>query len=71
MSLPNKNRGVVLIERGQIAIKDQELSKWNDDQVLIKVKAVAINPADWKGIESFLRIGANVNGKSEILLLAV
>ncbi|PVG04011.1 GroES-like protein [Serendipita vermifera] len=60
MSLPDKNRGVVLIERGQIAIKDQEFPKYNDDQVLIRVKAVAINPADWKGIDYFLKIGEKI-----------
>jgi hypothetical protein len=48
MSLPAKHRGFVVTERGKIEIKEQVLANCNDDQVLVKVKAVAINPADWK-----------------------
>jgi hypothetical protein len=48
MSLPAKNRGFVVTERGKIEIKEQVLANCNDGQILVKVKAVAINPADWK-----------------------
>jgi hypothetical protein len=48
MSLPATHRGFVVKERGKIEINEQVLANCNDDQVLVKVKAVAINPADWK-----------------------
>jgi NADPH:quinone reductase-like Zn-dependent oxidoreductase len=48
MSLPTKHRGFVVTERGKIEMLEQDLLNCSDSQVLVKVKAIAINPADWK-----------------------
>lgn len=44
------NRGVIAIEGGKSAIQEIPIPKLRDDYVLVKVKAVALNPTDWKHI---------------------
>ncbi|KAK7741722.1 hypothetical protein SLS53_004782 [Cytospora paraplurivora] len=45
-------KGVFSTAVGKVAIKDAPIPKVRDDYVLIKVKAVAINPTDWKSVHS-------------------
>ncbi|CAG7848943.1 SubName: Full=Related to toxD protein {ECO:0000313/EMBL:CCA74644.1} [Serendipita indica DSM 11827] len=60
MSLPSNHTALVVVERGKVAIKQQALPECADDEVLVKVKAVAINPTDWKHIDWVLQPGQSV-----------
>ncbi|KAI2602339.1 alcohol dehydrogenase [Hypoxylon sp. NC1633] len=44
-------RAIVAIEKGKAAIQDVSTPKLRDGFVLIKTKAVGLNPADWKNID--------------------
>lgn len=45
-------RAVVVIEGGKVAaIREVSIPRIRDEWVLVKVKAVALNPADWKHID--------------------
>ena len=48
MSLPSTHRALVLVEKGKVAVKEQPLPKLGDNEILVHVKAVALNPTDWK-----------------------
>ncbi len=48
MSLPSTHNALVVIEKGKVAVKQQPLPKFNEDEILIRVRAVALNPTDWK-----------------------
>ncbi|KAI2635418.1 GroES-like protein [Xylaria nigripes] len=45
-------KALVLIESGKVEIQEVPLPKIRDGHILVKVRAVAINPTDWKGIDS-------------------
>ncbi|KAJ2971976.1 hypothetical protein NUW58_g9284 [Xylaria curta] len=45
-------KAVVIVEKGKAEIKELPLPKLADDRILIKVRAVGINPTDWKSIDS-------------------
>jgi NADPH:quinone reductase-like Zn-dependent oxidoreductase len=47
-NLPTTHRALVVTEKGKVALKEVPIPKLEDDQVLVRVKAVAINPIDWK-----------------------
>ncbi|KAG9248305.1 chaperonin 10-like protein [Calycina marina] len=44
------NQGIIAIEGTKATIQDIPIPKLRNDYVLIKVKAVALNPTDWKHI---------------------
>jgi hypothetical protein len=48
MSVPTVHRGAVVKQHGEVEIKEQAVPKYTEDQVLIKVKAVSIDPVDFK-----------------------
>ena len=48
MSLPATHKALVVLEPGKFITKEQALPKYGDDELLVKVKAVALNPTDWK-----------------------
>ncbi|KAG8818006.1 hypothetical protein FRC17_011004 [Serendipita sp. 399] len=61
MSLPANHQALVLIETGKAEIKTQPVPALDDDSVLVKVKAVALNPTDWKHIDmNLLKPGQSV-----------
>ncbi|KAI0452714.1 GroES-like protein [Xylaria acuta] len=45
-------KAVVIVEKGKVEIKELALPKLNEGYVLVKVRAVGINPTDWKSIDS-------------------
>lgn len=58
------------IDKGKAAIKEVPLPKLRDDYILVKVKAVALNPTDWKHIDFGLteagsRVGCDYAGTVE------
>jgi NADPH:quinone reductase-like Zn-dependent oxidoreductase len=55
MSLPSHHRALVVVEKGKVAVNEQPLPKFSDDEILVRVKAVALNPTDWK-VRYILRV---------------
>lgn len=45
-------KGVFSTAVGEVAIQDAPIPKVRDDYVLVRVKAVAINPTDWKSVDT-------------------
>ncbi|KAI1333245.1 GroES-like protein [Xylariaceae sp. FL0255] len=44
-------KALVLVGKGEVAVKDVPLPKLYDGHVLVKVHAVGLNPTDWKTID--------------------
>ncbi|KDQ18861.1 hypothetical protein BOTBODRAFT_126684 [Botryobasidium botryosum FD-172 SS1] len=59
MSIPNTHHALVVVEQGKAAVREKALPKVSSDKILIKVKAVALNPTDWKHIDFVLKPGAS------------
>ncbi|KAG8835646.1 hypothetical protein FRC18_000195 [Serendipita sp. 400] len=60
MSVPSTHQALALVEQGKVEIKTQPLPELDDDSVLVKIKAVALNPTDWKHIDFLLKPGQSV-----------
>jgi len=60
MSLPATHKALVVVEPGKVTVKEQPLPKYGDDELLVKVKAVALNPTDWKHIDNLLKPGQSI-----------
>ncbi|CAG7850167.1 Protein TOXD [Serendipita indica DSM 11827] len=60
MSLPATHKALVVVEPGKVAVKEQPLPKYGDDELLVNVKAVALNPTDWKHIDNLLKPGQSI-----------
>ncbi|KAK8125754.1 uncharacterized protein PG998_001513 [Apiospora kogelbergensis] len=63
-------KAVVVVEKGQAAVRDVAMPHLRDDYVLVKVKAVGLNPTDWKHIDLGLappgaRVGCDYAGVVE------
>ncbi|KAH8602743.1 alcohol dehydrogenase class-3 [Bisporella sp. PMI_857] len=60
------NRAIVVEERGKAGIAEVPVPKLRDDYINIEVKAVALNPTDWKHIKYVspknARIGCDYSG---------
>lgn len=50
--MSSTSRAVICTEKGQAAVKDVPVPSVREGYVLVKVKAVALNPTDWKSIHS-------------------
>jgi hypothetical protein len=48
MSLPSKHHALVVIAKGKVAVQEKNIPTFSDDEILVRVKAVALNPTDWK-----------------------
>ncbi|KAG0650910.1 ACT-toxin biosynthesis S2 [Hyphodiscus hymeniophilus] len=57
------NHAVVVTKPGEVAVEEVSTPKLRDDYILVKVKAVALNPTDWKHVD-FL-IGCDYAGVVE------
>ncbi|KAF2676176.1 GroES-like protein [Lentithecium fluviatile CBS 122367] len=53
-------RAVVHKSAGVAEIKEVPLPKLRDDYIIVKTKAVALNPTDWKGLQNHFSPGAIV-----------
>lgn len=40
-------KAIKVVEKGKAEVQDVPIPKLRDDYVLVKVKAVALNPTDW------------------------
>jgi NADPH:quinone reductase-like Zn-dependent oxidoreductase len=45
-------KAIVAVEKGKAEIRELALPKLHEGHVLIKVRAVGINPTDWKSIDN-------------------
>ncbi|KAI1496574.1 GroES-like protein [Biscogniauxia marginata] len=45
---PATTKAIVYVEKGKAEIQEVSVPKVRDDYILVKVKAVGLNPADWK-----------------------
>lgn len=55
-----QNQEIVIQKAGEVAIREATIPKLRDDYILVKVKAVALNPTDWKHIDYLPSPGARV-----------
>ncbi|GAP83347.2 putative toxD protein [Rosellinia necatrix] len=46
------NKALVIVEKGKVEIRDVPLPKVPEGHILVKVRAVGVNPTDWKSIDS-------------------
>ncbi|KIM27903.1 hypothetical protein M408DRAFT_70528 [Serendipita vermifera MAFF 305830] len=60
MSLPSQHRALVVTEKGKVGVKVQPLPKFSDEEILVRVRAVALNPTDWKHVDYLLKPGQSV-----------
>jgi len=44
---PDKMKAIKAVENGKAELQEVPVPKLKDDYVLVKVKAVALNPTDW------------------------
>lgn len=42
------HRAVVVLEKGKTTVSDKPIPTLKEDEILVKVKAVTLNPTDWK-----------------------
>jgi NADPH:quinone reductase-like Zn-dependent oxidoreductase len=56
----SKNQAVVVIKPGEAAVEEVPVPKLRDDYILVKIKAVALNPTDWKHVDFLTSKGARV-----------
>ena len=55
MSVPESMKALVTLARRAAAVEEVPVPGIDDDEVLVKVIAVAQNPTDWKRTSHFLR----------------
>ncbi|KAI5926883.1 GroES-like protein [Camillea tinctor] len=65
---PATTQALVVVETGKVEIQEVPVPKVYDDWILVKVKAVGLNPADWKSIdkewaEAGTRVGLDYAGE--------
>jgi hypothetical protein len=64
MSTTLTNHAVVVTKPGEAAVQEVSVPKLRDDYILVKVKAVALNPTDWKHVDFLTTKGARVSSLS-------
>ncbi|KDQ11901.1 hypothetical protein BOTBODRAFT_176897 [Botryobasidium botryosum FD-172 SS1] len=57
MSLPATQRALTVAEPGRTVVLEKALPKFEPEKILVKVKAVALNPADWKQAHYHIKLG--------------
>ena len=48
MSYPATHRTVTVVEKGKVAIQEKQLPVLGEENILVRVRSVALNPMDWK-----------------------
>lgn len=57
----SKNHAVVVQKPGEAQVQETSIPKLRDDYILVKTKAVALNPTDWKHVDFLTSKGARVS----------
>ena len=61
-----KNTAIIVQKRGEAALVEASIPKLQDDYILIKTKAIALNPTDWKHIDYLAGGGERVSFLEDI-----
>ena len=48
MSYPTTHRSVTVIGPGKVDVQEKNVPAFTDEEILIRVRSVALNPLDWK-----------------------
>jgi len=56
----SKNHAVVVQKPGEAQVQEASIPKLRDDYILVKTKAVALNPTDWKHVDFLTSKGARI-----------
>jgi len=56
----SKNHAVVVTKPGEVGVQEVPAPKLRDDYILVKVKAIALNPTDWKHVDYLTSKGARI-----------
>lgn len=48
MSYPTTHRSVTVIEAGKVKVQEKAVPAFDDEEILVRVRSVALNPVDWK-----------------------
>ena len=57
----SKNQAVVVVKPGEARVEEASVPKLRDDYILVKTKAVALNPTDWKHVDFLTSKGSRVS----------
>lgn len=60
ISIMSKNHAIVVSKPGEAQVSECSVPKLRDDYILVKVKAVALNPTDWKHVAWLTSKGARI-----------
>jgi NADPH:quinone reductase-like Zn-dependent oxidoreductase len=44
-------KALIIVSKGKVEIEERPLPKLRDGYILVKVRAVGLNPTDWKSID--------------------
>jgi len=51
VSYPSTHRSVTVVEAGKVETQDKAVPAFSDEQILVRVRSVALNPLDWRLID--------------------
>lgn len=52
MSYPTTHRSVTVIEAGKVEVQEKAVPAFSDEEILVRVRSVALNPLDWRASRS-------------------
>ena len=55
-SLPHTHKALVVVDKGNVEVRSKPLPVLEPDTVLVRTKAVALNPTDWFEPSNFIQI---------------
>lgn len=55
------NTAIVVHKKGEARAANVSIPKLRDDYIIVKVKAIALNPTDWKHVDFIADPGARVS----------
>lgn len=56
----SKNFAVVVKEPGEAVVTEVSIPKLRDDYIIVKTKAISLNPTDWKHVDYVAPKGCRV-----------
>ena len=64
-----RNHAIVVTSPGQASVQDVSIPKLRDDYIIVKVKAISVQPTEWKHIDYWgepgVRLGCDYAGMVE------
>jgi hypothetical protein len=48
MSHPTTHRSVTVIDAGKVEVQEKAVPAFGDEEILVRVRSVALNPLDWR-----------------------